>query len=205
MVRLRVLVFATVLLFVSLPAMAANFAVGTCKPRLISFATISAAVAGVPPGSTIQVCPGVYPEQITISQPLTLQGIASGNQDQSVITVPSTGLTANVTSIFAEPVAAQVLVQSSVLSTSQISWWMAQAATRHAARRISGSLGFFTHLVLPAKSTGYGPAVRPMRVVASGFGPRTGTAQIDPSRFTTAASMTSMAPAFSPAVVRPRL
>ncbi len=112
MFRLRVLLFATVALLVSLPAMAANFAVGTCKPRLTSFSTISAAVAGVPAGSTIQVCPGVYPEQVTIAQPLTLQGIASGGQDQIVITVPSTPLNANVISMFSEPVAAQVLVQS---------------------------------------------------------------------------------------------
>ncbi len=112
MFRLRALLCATVPLLASFPAMAANFAVGTCKPRLTSFSTISDAVASVPPGSTIQVCPGVYPEQITISQPLTLQGIASGGQDQIVITVPSTPLSANVMSMFSEPVAAQVLVQS---------------------------------------------------------------------------------------------
>jgi Periplasmic copper-binding protein (NosD) len=114
MFRLRVLLFATVPLLVSFPALASNFAVGTCKPRLTSFSSISAAVAGVPPGSTIQVCPGVYPEQIVISQPLTLQGIASGGQDQVVIAVPSTltPLSANVVSMFGEPVAAQVLIQS---------------------------------------------------------------------------------------------
>jgi len=112
MVRMKVLLFAMMLPLASLPAMAGNFVVGTCKPRLTSFATISAAVTSVPPGSTIQVCPGVYPEQVTISQPLTLVGIASGNQDQVLITVPPTGLTANVTSIFSEPVAAQVLVLS---------------------------------------------------------------------------------------------
>jgi hypothetical protein len=112
MVRLKVLLLATVPFLASFPAMAGNFAVGTCKPRLTSFSTISAAVTSVPPGSTVQVCPGVYPEQVTISQPLTLQGIASGNQDQIVITVPNAGLSANVTSIFGEPVAAQLLVQS---------------------------------------------------------------------------------------------
>src|SRR6266481_3991065 len=112
MFRLRALLFATVPLLASFPAMAANFAVGTCKPRLTSFSTISDAVASVPPGSTIQACPGVYPEQITISQPLTLQGIASGGQDQIVITVPNAPLSANVISMFGEPVAAQVLVQS---------------------------------------------------------------------------------------------
>jgi len=109
---MKVFLFAAMFLFSSLPAMAGSFVVGTCKPRLTSFATISAAVTSVPPGSTIQVCPGVYPEQVTISQPLNLMGIASNNQDQVLVTVPPTGLTANVTSIFTEPVAAQLLVQS---------------------------------------------------------------------------------------------
>ena len=86
-----------------------NFAVGTCKPKLTSFSTIQAAVSAVPPGSTVLVCPGVYPEQVTISRPLTLQGIADSNLDQIVMTVPGTGL-ANVTSVFGELVATQVLV-----------------------------------------------------------------------------------------------
>lgn len=91
------------------------FAVGTCKPHTTSFSTIQAAVNAVPPGSTILVCPGVYGEQVTISKPLTLQGIGSNNADQAVIVVPSGGvpgggLTPNVTSINGESVAAQVLV-----------------------------------------------------------------------------------------------
>lgn len=91
-----------------------NYAVGTCKPKLKSFPTIQAAVSTVPPYSTVLVCPGVYPEQVTISQPLNLQGIADSNlDDQSVVTIPSGVLTANVTSIFTEPVFAQVLVQTS--------------------------------------------------------------------------------------------
>jgi hypothetical protein len=89
-----------------------NYAVGTCKPKLKSFATIQAAVSGVPPYSTVSVCPGVYPEQVTISQPLNLQGIADSNVDQSVITIPGGALPPNVTSIFGEPVFAQVLVQT---------------------------------------------------------------------------------------------
>jgi parallel beta-helix repeat protein len=72
---------------------AANYAVGTCKPSLPSFATISAAVSTVPPNSTVMVCPGTYPEQVTIAQPLTLKGITSGNAGQAVITVPGSGLT----------------------------------------------------------------------------------------------------------------
>jgi hypothetical protein len=89
-----------------------NFAVGTCKAHATSFTMIQTAVNAVPPGSTIFVCPGVYAEQVIISKPLTLQGIGSNNADQAVIVVPSGGLSANVTSISGEPVAAQVLVQN---------------------------------------------------------------------------------------------
>jgi hypothetical protein len=89
-----------------------NFAVvGTCKPKLTSFTTIQAAVSKVPPGSTVLVCPGVYPEQVTISQPLTLQGIADSNLDQITITATG-GLAPNVTSMAGQSVAAQVLVQN---------------------------------------------------------------------------------------------
>jgi len=92
-----------------------NFAVGTCKPKLTSFTTIQDAVSKVPPRSTVLVCPGVYPEQVTISQPLTLQGIADSNLDQIVITVPTGGLAPNVTTNMLDSplaVAAQVLVQN---------------------------------------------------------------------------------------------
>lgn len=70
------------------PTLAASYAVGTCKPTLPSFANISAAVSSVPPSSTVLVCPGTYKEQVTISQPLTLQGITSANSARAVIAVP---------------------------------------------------------------------------------------------------------------------
>jgi hypothetical protein len=87
-------------------------AVGTCRPRLRSFATIQAAVSGVPPWSTVLVCPGTYTEQVTITQSLTLQGIADSNVDEAILAIPSGGLPTLTTSIFGETVAAQVLVQT---------------------------------------------------------------------------------------------
>jgi len=108
----RLFLVAALPLLVAHTVMADKVAVGTCMPELTSFTTIRDAVSSVPPGSTILVCPGVYPEQVTISQPLTLQGIADSNQDQVVITVPSGGLAATVTSISGQAVAAQVLVQN---------------------------------------------------------------------------------------------
>jgi hypothetical protein len=100
--------------------MAGTFTVGSCKPKVPSFATISAAVSSVPPGSTILVCPGSYPEQVTITQSLTLVGIADSNQDLAMITVPSTGLVANSSSIFGESVAAQLLVQGGPVTINNI-------------------------------------------------------------------------------------
>src|SRR5262249_24629571 len=77
-------------------AMAEDVQVGTCFPHLQSFSTISQAVAEVVPGSTVFVCPGEYPEQIVITQPLTLHGVRIGNASNPVIKVPATGLTKSV-------------------------------------------------------------------------------------------------------------
>src|ERR1700746_3129151 len=89
-----------------------NFAVGTCRPRLRSFATIQAAVSSVPAGSTVLVCPGTYPEQVTITQPLSLQGLADSSLDEAIIAIPSGGLTTIVPSTFGENVTPQLLVQT---------------------------------------------------------------------------------------------
>jgi hypothetical protein len=119
MSRLRVLFLLALGLFLAVhPMFAANYAVGTCKPSLPSYPTISAAVIGVPPGSTVLVCPGTYPEQVTIAQPLTLQGIASGNSSQAVITVPTGGLA--TTSSFLGTIAPQVEVTSGPVNITNI-------------------------------------------------------------------------------------
>jgi Right handed beta helix region len=120
MLRPRVLFLLAIgLLLAASPMLAANYAVGTCKPSLPSYATISAAVIGVPSGSTVEVCPGTYPEQITIAQSLTLKGITSGNAGQAVITVPGSGLTV-VTDGFGNSIAAQVHVTAGPVNISDI-------------------------------------------------------------------------------------
>lgn len=73
-------------------------AVGTCRPALPTFPTISAAVVGAPDGGTILVCPGTYPEQVTVSKNLTINGTQSGNSGQAVIVPPAGGLVQNITS-----------------------------------------------------------------------------------------------------------
>jgi hypothetical protein len=91
----KLLMVSTVLLIVS-GAMAKTVQVGGCLPSLQTYPTISQAVIAVTPGSTILVCPGSYPEQVTITQPLTLRGVQSGNAANPTITVPAGGLTQSV-------------------------------------------------------------------------------------------------------------
>jgi len=74
---------------------AQTVAVGNCRPHRVSYSTISAAVAAVPPNSTVLVCPGTYPEQVVITQALTLRGLNLGTGSNPVITVPSGGLALN--------------------------------------------------------------------------------------------------------------
>jgi hypothetical protein len=89
------IVFSAVLLSAS-AAVGKTVLVGTCLPNLQTYPTISQAVTAVVPSSTILVCPGIYREQVTITQPVTLRGVQSGNAANPVIKVPSGGLTKSV-------------------------------------------------------------------------------------------------------------
>jgi len=80
-------------------ASASSVTVGKCSPGGVHFDKIQQAIDAVGPGFIIKICPGTYPEQLSINEQLTLQGIASGNQDGVVITSPSTGLVQNTTSL----------------------------------------------------------------------------------------------------------
>jgi Periplasmic copper-binding protein (NosD) len=106
-------------------AFASTVAVGTnpaCQPSLVHFATIQLAVNSVPAGSTIKVCPGNYPEQVSIiNKNLTLIGIAFGTSDAAVVVVPAGGLVTNgVTDIFGFPTAAQIFVQNAAVTISHL-------------------------------------------------------------------------------------
>jgi parallel beta-helix repeat protein len=89
----------------------------TCLPGKVHFTTIQSAVSSVAAGSNVYVCPGTYPEQVVITQPLTLSGVTDGTGDAAVITVPSAGLVANGTHSTIGPVAVQLLVENTVLVT----------------------------------------------------------------------------------------
>ncbi len=86
----------------------------TCKPAYVHFSTIQSAVSASPFGTIIMVCPGTYPEQVTINQPLTLEGVTDGKGNAAVITVPGGGLVQNGTSVSFGPVAVQLLVENTV-------------------------------------------------------------------------------------------
>ena len=75
------------------------YAVGTCKPSLPSYQTISAAIAAVPAPTMVQICPGNYPEQVVITQGVTLQGITSGGAGQVVLSFPPGGFNAEATGL----------------------------------------------------------------------------------------------------------
>jgi hypothetical protein len=89
---LFILFFATFLVVFAVQSLSAEVAVGNCRPHLVSYSTISEAVVAVSPNSTVLVCPGVYPEQVKISQPLTLRGFSDGTNSKAVITVPHGGI-----------------------------------------------------------------------------------------------------------------
>lgn len=110
---------AAFLLLGSQPLFASSFAVGSCRPSLKSYPTISAAVAAVPAGSTVLVCPGTYAEQVTIAQPLNLRGVSDGNSDQAIITGFGSML-ANITTLGGAQLAAQILVTAGPVNISNL-------------------------------------------------------------------------------------
>jgi hypothetical protein len=71
---------------------ASSVAVGTCEPALPHFSTIQAAINASAKGGTVLVCPGMYPEQLQIYNPLTLKGVDSGGSNLALITMPPGGI-----------------------------------------------------------------------------------------------------------------
>jgi hypothetical protein len=91
---------------------------GTCRSGVPSFSTIQNAVNAAAAGAVVYVCPGIYPEQITITKNLTLQGVPNGTSAASVIVPPKGGMLQNATdpspASANPPIAAQLLVQGPV-------------------------------------------------------------------------------------------
>jgi hypothetical protein len=113
----RYAIFAVTICFVAQIAQASTMVVGTCKPGT-SFTTIQDAVNAAPSGSTIDVCPGTYPEQVLIdSKSLTLIGVPSGTNDAAVLVPPAGGLIVNGDRIGGQSVGAQIFVHNSTAVT----------------------------------------------------------------------------------------
>jgi len=121
-IQVRVPLLPVILLAATTSAFAATVSVGNCRPSLQKFSTISQAVSSVAAGSTILVCPGVYREQITISQPLTLTGVQDLNAANPRIAVTLGGLTQSVNSqINGIPIFFQILVKDTESGAVNIS------------------------------------------------------------------------------------
>jgi hypothetical protein len=88
---------------------ATTYVVGTCKSGK-QFSTIQSALSATPAPTLVQVCPGNYPEQITITNPVTIQGVAANNSAQAQLKSPTTGFTQNAF-IGTMAVGAQILVE----------------------------------------------------------------------------------------------
>jgi hypothetical protein len=112
-VSLSAMVFALGTLQAS--AATVTYIVGTCKSGT-QFSKIQSALNASPAPTTVEVCPGLYNEQITISKPVTLEGISVGNGDQVLIYTPGGGLMVNAEVYTGDPVldpaAAQIYVNN---------------------------------------------------------------------------------------------
>jgi parallel beta-helix repeat protein len=75
------------------------------------FPTIQSALDASPAPDTVEVCPGQYPEQVTITKPVTLEGIDEGNGALAQIILPASP-TANATIAGGQSVTAQVYVNN---------------------------------------------------------------------------------------------
>jgi hypothetical protein len=72
-----------------------TYIVGTCTSGT-HFSTIQAALDASPAPNTVEVCPGQYAEQVTITKPVTIEGIAASNGALAQIILPI-GYTQNAT------------------------------------------------------------------------------------------------------------
>jgi parallel beta-helix repeat protein len=94
-----------------LSASTITYAVGTCKPSLPTYLTISAALAATPAPNVVMVCPGTYNEQVEITQAVTLEGVSDNDSAQAIIAPPAGGLLTNA-SFGSSGVAAQIWVNN---------------------------------------------------------------------------------------------
>jgi hypothetical protein len=116
--KIKALVITTCLSTLSFAGTYVAYPVGSknCNIKLVGFQTIQAAVNAVPSGSTIEVCPGLYPEQVVISKPLTLTAFTGAASEASnaevLIQIPAGGATGNIYDGIIGSMYPQILVSS---------------------------------------------------------------------------------------------
>jgi len=93
-----------------LHAASVTYIVGTCKVGT-RFTKIQDALNATPKPTIVEVCPGTYPEQVTISGTVTVEGIVSGNSSFATLVPPSGGLVTNTALLNGDPAAAQILIE----------------------------------------------------------------------------------------------
>jgi|SRR5580704_1918881 hypothetical protein len=88
-----------------------TYIVGTCKTG-VQYTTIQEALDASPLANVIEVCPGTYPEQLTIINAVTLEGIVANNSSAIRISSPAGGLATNATINGSDPAAVHVFVKN---------------------------------------------------------------------------------------------
>jgi len=144
-------------------ALAQTYYVGSCHG--VGYATISAAVASVPSGATIKVCPGNYTEQVVITKPLTLTGVvAAGSAASTIYGSTSDPAFGGYNGSAVRP---SILVQAGPVNISDINIYAIYQTSDCVTMPtgiayISGSWGTVNHVnaaILPAETGGCSPSV----------------------------------------------
>jgi hypothetical protein len=91
-----------------------TYFVGSCKKG--SFHTITEALNATPAPNVVKVCPGTYPEQVVITQSVTLEGISDNNSAEVIVASPPNGMVINATDDMGDPIAAQLYVDGDPIS-----------------------------------------------------------------------------------------
>ncbi|MBV9569905.1 MAG: right-handed parallel beta-helix repeat-containing protein [Alphaproteobacteria bacterium] len=122
------------------PASARMLQVGTCKPAQAHFDTIQQAVNAAFNGDTVSICPGTYPEQVSVAKALTLTNVK--NMANPLITIPAGGAVQNGNEIGLNfPVAAQILVAPPSTPTSPMDVTIRNVVVDGAGNEIHGTCG----------------------------------------------------------------
>jgi hypothetical protein len=109
---------AALLVFATQSAGAHALHVGTCTAAKHTYTTIQGAVDAAADGDSIAICPGSYPEQVTITKAVALKNVVG--MDAPEIVAPAGGLVQNTTLSTGMATAAQILVAPATPGTANI-------------------------------------------------------------------------------------